>query len=74
MDDNLTGRLSSKYRIGAQLGAGGMGEVYAAHDTTLNRQVAIKLLPSHLAGDAERLRRFYAEARAARDGACAGAA
>jgi predicted ATPase len=53
------------YEILSALGAGGMGEVYKAHDTKLDRSVAIKLLPAHLAGDAERLRRFHAEARAA---------
>src|SRR2546427_4343756 len=42
-----------------------MGEVYKAHDTKLDRPVALKLLPIHLAGDAERLRRFHAEARTA---------
>jgi serine/threonine-protein kinase len=42
-----------------------MGEVYLAEDTTLRRQVALKLLPAHLTGDRERLRRFQQEARAA---------
>ncbi|MBI4888033.1 MAG: serine/threonine protein kinase, partial [Acidobacteria bacterium] len=51
------------YEITAQIGAGGMGEVYRATDTTLGRQVAIKVLPDAFAGDAERLARFEREAR-----------
>ena len=50
------------YAIAGSLGAGGMGEVYRATDTNLKRQVAIKVLPSALAGDAERLARFQREA------------
>ena len=52
-------------RIIGLLGKGGMGEVYAADDTRLGRKVAIKILPAGLAGDAERLRRFTQEAKAA---------
>ena len=52
------------YKIGDQLGAGGMGEVYAAIDTRLDRVVAIKVLPEHLASDPERRERFEREARA----------
>ena len=50
------------YEIGAQIGVGGMGEVYRATDTNLKRQVAIKVLPEAVAADAERLARFQREA------------
>ncbi|HZI63551.1 MAG TPA: protein kinase, partial [Thermoanaerobaculia bacterium] len=53
------------YEIVAPLGAGGMGEVYRALDSRLGRDVALKVLPAALAGDADRLRRFEQEARAA---------
>ena len=53
------------YEIVSSLGAGGMGEVYRAHDERLGRQVAIKIVPTAYAGDADRLRRFEQEARAA---------
>ncbi len=46
------------YEILSALGAGGMGEVYRARDTTLNRDVAIKVLPDLFASDTERLARF----------------
>jgi serine/threonine-protein kinase len=52
------------YEIVAPLGAGGMGEVYRARDTRLNRDVAIKILPEALAGDPDRLARFEREAQA----------
>jgi Tol biopolymer transport system component len=50
------------YEISAQIGVGGMGEVYRATDTNLKRQVAIKVLPAALASDVERLARFQREA------------
>ena len=54
----------SHYRIVSKLGAGGMGEVYLAEDTRLNRKVAVKLLPGDFAKDEDRVRRFEQEARA----------
>ena len=57
-----SGMLLGSYTIVAPLGAGGMGEVYRATDTRLKRQVAIKVLPSMLAADPERLGRFQREA------------
>src|SRR6202040_1404554 len=51
------------YEITGALGAGGMGEVYQAHDTKLKRDVAIKVLPAAFVHDAERLSRFQREAR-----------
>src|SRR5947207_4155451 len=52
------------YAISAPLGAGGMGEVYRARDTRLDRDVAIKILPSHFAESPQRKARFEREARA----------
>ena len=51
------------YQIESQLGAGGMGEVYKARDTRLDRTVAIKVLPSHIAADPEVKQRFEREAK-----------
>jgi serine/threonine protein kinase len=61
----LPGTRLGPYEVTGALGAGGMGEVYSARDTRLGRDVAIKVLPAELAGDAERLRRFEKEARSA---------
>ncbi len=59
-----SGTRLGPYEIVAPLGAGGMGEVYRAKDTRLDRTVAIKILPSHLAGNPELQQRFEREARA----------
>src|ERR1017187_2023653 len=59
------GTILGQYEIRSPLGAGGMGEVYRAHDTRLDREVAIKVLPESLTSDSVRLRRFEQEARAA---------
>jgi serine/threonine-protein kinase len=53
------------YRIIEKIGAGGMGEVYLVKDTKLNRQVALKFMPAHLASDADMRARFTREAQAA---------
>jgi len=52
------GTTLGPYKIVGPLGAGGMGEVYRAHDSRLGRDVAIKVIPTELAGDPERLKRF----------------
>ena len=59
------GRSIAQYEITAKIGEGGMGEVYAARDTRLNRQVAIKILPQAKISDPDRRRRFLQEAQAA---------
>jgi serine/threonine protein kinase len=59
-----TGTRLGPYEIVAPIGAGGMGEVYKARDTRLEREVALKVLPAAVAIDPERLRRFEQEARA----------
>jgi Tol biopolymer transport system component len=59
------GTKLGRYEILSKIGEGGMGEVYRARDARLNRDVAIKVLPAAFSSDAERLRRFEQEARAA---------
>src|SRR5262245_60059661 len=59
----ITGKNLLHYHVQAQLGAGGMGEVYQAHDTKLGRDVAVKILPEMFAQDPERVARFEREAR-----------
>ena len=59
----LTDRALGGYQIQMLIGAGGMGEVYRAHDPTLGRDVAIKVLPREFTSDANRLARFEREAR-----------
>src|SRR6202045_304600 len=58
-----SGTRFGSYEVVAQIGAGGMGEVYQAHDTRLERGVAIKVLPEGFAHDPERLSRFQREAK-----------
>jgi eukaryotic-like serine/threonine-protein kinase len=59
------GQRVKHYEIIKLIGEGGMGQVYLARDTTLGRRIALKMLPEYVRGDAERLRRFKHEARAA---------
>src|SRR5512132_2524645 len=60
----MTGRRLGSYDILDKLGEGGMGEVWRARDSRLNRSVAVKILPSEVAGDPLRRERFEQEARA----------
>ncbi|HXI13299.1 MAG TPA: protein kinase [Thermoanaerobaculia bacterium] len=60
-----SGSSVSHYRVISAIGAGGMGEVYKAHDTTLERTVALKILPPELVRNDERVRRFIQEAKSA---------
>ena len=57
-------QLSGRYRLDAQIGAGGMSTVYKAFDVNLERRVAIKLLHREMSADSDQLERFRREARA----------
>src|SRR5437867_9036604 len=59
----MIGASFNQYRITATIGAGGMGEVFCARDTRLNRDVAVKVLPKDFVSDADQLRRFEQEAK-----------
>ena len=62
---SLVGRQVGPYKIHSLLGVGGMGEVYLAQDPRLDRAIALKILPTELASDPDRMRRFVREAKAA---------
>ncbi len=65
MRDEFVGATIGAYKLLSRIGAGGMGEVFLAQDTKLDRRVALKVLTRGAAADAERLQRFHQEARAA---------
>jgi eukaryotic-like serine/threonine-protein kinase len=59
----IPGTCLGVYEVTAQIGEGGMGQVYRARDTKLNRDVALKILPDAFASDSDRLARFTREAQ-----------
>src|SRR5512144_2685532 len=59
------GTRLGRYEVRSAIGAGGMGEVYLAQDTKLDRKVALKVLPAEVAANRDRMRRFVQEAKAA---------
>ncbi|MCK5376341.1 MAG: protein kinase, partial [Acidobacteria bacterium] len=59
----MIGSSLAHYRITAELGSGGMGEVWRAEDTKLGREVALKVLPEEFARDPDRMARFEREAK-----------
>ena len=61
----VPGTTLSHYRIVSRLGEGGVGEVYLAQDTKLDRKVAVKIVPAEVAAKQDRMRRFVQEAKAA---------
>ncbi len=63
--NNLEGDVISHYRVLSRIGAGGMGEVYLAQDTSLERTVALKILPADMAASEQRMGRFIQEAKTA---------
>src|SRR5258706_10165760 len=66
--NNMTiaaGKKLGRYEIRSKLGAGGMGEVYLAQDTKLDRRVALKILPAEVASNRDRMDRFVREAKSA---------
>src|SRR5712675_3479767 len=61
----VTGTKLGRYEIRSKIGEGGMGEVYLAEDTKLDRKVALKILPAEVASNRDRMERFIREAKSA---------